>query len=98
MKANYLPSLNRPLNEDLLAIAILFNDGILDSKALSSMVGMCNLVLDRLQENNDVTRPCSVEAAKSSTPKEESNSKIRFDAPGFDFSAMNFWGEAEDYE
>ncbi len=98
MKANFLPNLNRPLNEDLLAIAILFNDGILDSKAISSMVGMCNLVLDRLQENNDVTRPCSLEAAKSAAPAKESEPKFRFDDPNFDYSAMNFWGDAEDYE
>lgn len=53
--------INRPTDEQLIDIAILFNDGALDIEILSSMVGMCEFVLDRLIENNDVTKPSSKE-------------------------------------
>lgn len=53
--------LNMPTSDQLIGIAILFNDGNLDSEILGSMVGMCQYVLDRLKENNDILKPSSKE-------------------------------------
>lgn len=49
--------IKKPTDEQLIEIAILFNDGKLDPEILASMVGMCEFVLDRLIENNDITKP-----------------------------------------
>ena len=50
-----------PTDKQLIDIAILFNDGKLDKEKLACMVGMCQFVLDRLQENNDVAKASSKE-------------------------------------
>ena len=55
------PELLMPTDKQLIDIAILFNDGKLDKEKLACMVGMCEFVLDRLKENNDVTKASSKE-------------------------------------
>ena len=50
-----------PSDEQLINIAILFNDGNLESEKLSDMVGMCQFVIDRLYENGDIMKPSSKE-------------------------------------
>lgn len=54
-----LPRFTMPSDDHLVKIAILFSDGKLDRDQLSAMVGMCQFVLDRIQENDDVTVPSS---------------------------------------
>lgn len=51
----------KPTDKQLIDIAILFNDGKLDQEKLSDMVAMCEFVINRLNENNDVTKPSSFE-------------------------------------
>ena len=58
---NGKPELLMPTDKQLIDIAILFNDGKLDKEKLACMVGMCQFVLDRLQENNDVSKASSKE-------------------------------------
>lgn len=43
-----------PTSKQLIDFAILFNDGKLEEEKLSDMVGMCQLILDRLYENGNV--------------------------------------------
>lgn len=50
-----------PTDQQLVEIALLFNDGELDEVTLSKMIGMCEFVLDRLFENNDCSKPSSKE-------------------------------------
>src|SRR5690606_17201539 len=45
-----------PTDEQLIEIAILFNDGRVDTDELSKMVAMAQLVLHRLHEHNDITK------------------------------------------
>jgi hypothetical protein len=52
---------NMPTDKDLIEIALLFNDGKIQKNKLAGMVGMCQFILDRLYENNDVTKPSSKE-------------------------------------
>jgi hypothetical protein len=50
-----------PSSKELIEISILFNDGEVDKQALASMVGMCQLVVDRLYENGDILIPSTKE-------------------------------------
>lgn len=50
-----------PTDKQLVEIALLFNDGKLQKSKLRDMIAMCEFVLDRLYENNDVTKPSSKE-------------------------------------
>lgn len=43
-----------PNDKTLIDFAILFNDGRVDPEQLSSMVGMCQMILDRLHEHGNV--------------------------------------------
>jgi hypothetical protein len=61
---------NMPKFEHLLQVAILFNGGKLETDKLTDMVAMCQFVLDRLHENNDVTKASSKEA-EDAAPNEE---------------------------
>jgi len=45
-----------PDDKTVIDFAILFNDGILDHEQLSNMVGMCQMILDRLYEHGNVTQ------------------------------------------
>ena len=56
---------NMPTDKQLIDFALLFNDGKIEIEKLSQMVGMCELILDRLQEHGDCTRPSSKEAASA---------------------------------
>jgi hypothetical protein len=50
-----------PTDKDLVGIALLFNNGKIQKRKLADMIGMCQFVLDRLYENNDVLRKSSKE-------------------------------------
>lgn len=54
-----------PTDKQVIEIAILFNDGKLDADELTNMVSMCDFILDRLYENNDVGIPCSRESVSA---------------------------------
>lgn len=43
-----------PDDKTIIDFAILFNDGRLDPEQLSNMVGMCQMILDRLHEHGNV--------------------------------------------
>lgn len=43
-----------PCDKTIIDFAILFNDGRLDPEQLSNMVGMCQMILDRLHEHGNV--------------------------------------------
>lgn len=55
------PRFKMPTGEQLVATAIIFNEGKVDKDSLVNMVGMCLFVLDRLYENNDIMIPSSKE-------------------------------------
>lgn len=46
-----------PTDNQLIKVAILFNDGKVDMAQLTNMVGMCQFVIDRLFENGNVMIP-----------------------------------------
>ncbi len=57
-------SLNRfakPTDQQLIEIAILFNEGKIEPEKLSEMVSMCQFVIDRLYESGDVAKKSSKE-------------------------------------
>jgi len=51
----------KPTDKQLVEIALLFNDGKLQKSKLRDMIAMCEFILDRLYENNDVMKPSSKE-------------------------------------
>jgi len=51
-----------PTDQQLIEIAILFNDGELDDAKLADMVAMCQFILDRLIENGNISKPSSKES------------------------------------
>ena len=57
-----------PTDQQLIEIAILFNEGKVEPEKLSEMVGMCQFVLDRLYENGTITKPTKAENAESPLP------------------------------
>lgn len=50
-----------PSDEQMISIAILFNDGKLEQGKLTDMVGYGNFIVDRLYENGNVAIPSSKE-------------------------------------
>jgi hypothetical protein len=50
-----------PTDEQLIKLAIVFNNGVGDYHALSNMVALCRLVVDRLHENGDILIPSEQE-------------------------------------
>lgn len=50
-----------PSDKEMIDVAILFNDGILDKQKLSDMVAYGQFIVDRLYENGDITKPSSKE-------------------------------------
>lgn len=50
-----------PTDEQIIKIAIVFNNGVLDKDKLSDMVSMCQFVIDRLYENGDILKPSKKE-------------------------------------
>ena len=50
-----------PTDEQIVKMALIFNDGKLDPKELMNMVAMCMFVIDRLYENGDIMIPSSKE-------------------------------------
>jgi hypothetical protein len=58
----------RPTDNQLIEIAILFNNGKIQQSKLADMVGMCQFILDRLFENGDVTKRSSKEPPKPEQP------------------------------
>ena len=55
----------KPSAKEIIGYAILFNDGNLDEDTLSKMVGMSDLLIDRLYENGDCTIPTIQEIVTS---------------------------------
>lgn len=53
-----------PTDKQLIDMAIVFNNGKLDREKLADMVGMCQLVLNRLSESGDFLTPSSFEKPK----------------------------------
>lgn len=53
----------KPTDDQLIKIAILFNNGIIEPYRLADMVGMAMYIVDRLYENGDVTIPAKTENA-----------------------------------
>lgn len=47
----------RPTDKQVIEIAILFNDGSIDEEKLTDMVAMADLIIDRLYDNGDVSKP-----------------------------------------
>jgi hypothetical protein len=56
-----------PEDKQMIEIAILFNDGKINTKKLSDMVGMCQFVVDRLYENGDISKVSSKEQDQEDT-------------------------------
>lgn len=50
-----------PSDKQMIDMAILFNDGILDRQKLADMVAYGQFIVDRLFENGDITKPSSKE-------------------------------------
>jgi hypothetical protein len=51
----------RPTDDQVVGLAILFNDGELDQEVLVKMVSLADLIIDRLYENGDVLIPSTKE-------------------------------------
>lgn len=43
-----------PTDQQIIKMAIIFNDGYLDPNELTNMVSMCQFIIDRLYENGDI--------------------------------------------
>lgn len=50
-----------PSDDQIIKIALIFNDGRLDAEELANMVSMCEFVVSRLYENGDIMIPSSKE-------------------------------------
>ena len=50
-----------PSNQQIVELAILFNDGNMDKEILTKMVSLADFIIDRLYENGDVSKPSSKE-------------------------------------
>ena len=50
-----------PSDQQIVELAILFNNGNLDKEILIKMVSLANFIIDRLYENGDVSKPSSKE-------------------------------------
>jgi len=61
VKENLKERFTMPTDEQLIELAILFNDGILDIDELSKMVGITQFVLHRLHEHDDITKKSKLE-------------------------------------
>ena len=51
----------KPETKQLIDMAILFNEGVLDKEKLSNMLAYAELIIDRLHENGDILIPSSFE-------------------------------------
>ncbi len=51
----------KPSEESIIEIAIMFNEGKLDLDKLSDMVAMSQFIIDRLYENGNINKPSSKE-------------------------------------
>ena len=45
----------KPTDEQIIQFALICNDGEVDMEKLSAMVGMCQMIIDRLYEHGDIT-------------------------------------------
>lgn len=55
------PRFTKPTSEELIGIALLFNDGKFEEEKLADMLAMCEFVVDRLYENGNIHQPSSNE-------------------------------------
>lgn len=53
----------KPTDDQLIKIAIMFNNGLIEPYKLADMVAMAIYIVDRLFENGDVTIPAKTENA-----------------------------------
>ncbi len=51
----------KPSEESIIEIAIMFNDGKIDLDKLSDMVAMSQFIIDRLYENGNINKASSKE-------------------------------------
>ena len=58
-----------PTDKQILAVCILFNDGIKDEKQLTSMFSAIEFTLDRLLENGNILTPSTKEKKINSKKK-----------------------------
>lgn len=49
------PRFKMPNDKDVVKVALIFNDGIIDEKKLTDMVAMCDFILARLYDNGDMS-------------------------------------------
>jgi hypothetical protein len=50
-----------PSDQQVVELAILFNDGNMDKEILTKMVSLADFIIDRLYENGDISKPSSKE-------------------------------------
>lgn len=60
-QSNAVVKFKMPSEEQIIHFALVFNDGKVQPEKLADMVGMCNLIIDRLYENGDILIPSSKE-------------------------------------
>lgn len=65
-KKNTEPRFTKPSGDELVGIALLFNDGVLDTEKIVPMVAMAQFIIDRLYENGSVMIPSISESGESS--------------------------------
>lgn len=58
-----------PTDEQIVNMAVMFNDGNVNMKKLRDMVAMCMFVIDRLYENGDIMIPSSKENSQNNDTK-----------------------------
>lgn len=51
----------RPSDQQIVELAILFNDGNMDKEVLTKMISLADFIIDRLYENGDISKPSSKE-------------------------------------
>lgn len=57
------PRFTMPSATQLIELSILMNDGKVEPEKLTDIVAMCDLILNRLHENGEITIPAKKETA-----------------------------------
>lgn len=60
-KTDMVERFKKPTDEQIIQFALVFNEGKIEPEKLADMVGLCEMVVDRLYENGDVLIPSSKE-------------------------------------
>ena len=51
----------KPTDQQMFEFALLFNEGKIEREKLADMIGMCQMLIDRLYDNGDIMIPCDKE-------------------------------------